>query len=264
MVRQSEGIDYNALLNKVSQSYSSVNSARAALSRALKDLLALEFVRKESGKFFISEKGNQLIQSEMKSKLLLRLSESVNSRSSHLEIDSIVQQLHTLLERAKSDPDLLKAARGSADFYISDLQEINSRIEQRAKHLNYISNVFQEQISALKQLDFNDSKRFPNDSALPQKIAGIAQKAGATELIIECPNPDFIQKASAALELKPKDNTIAVPLPKLLNAFPVIWEFLEQKPLNAITVYASPFKIKLSISGAILSGPHSRLNETLQ
>lgn len=263
IIRQSEGIDYNALLNKVSQSYSSINSARAALSRALKDLLVLDLVRKEGSKFFVSEKGNQLIHSEMKSKLLLRLSELVKSRSSHQEIDSIVQQLHTLLERAKSDSDLLKAARGSAGFYISDLQEINSRIEQRAKHLNYLSSVFQEQINSLKQLDFNDSKRLPSDSSLCQRVSLIAQKLGVQEIVVECQNQEFLQKASQALELKAKENTASVPVQKLSSLFPLIEEFLKQKPLNSLTLYLSPFRLDMSLSGAVLSGPHSKLNEVV-
>ena len=43
IVKQNNGIDYNSLLNKFSSSYSNINSARAALSRSLKDLISFGF-----------------------------------------------------------------------------------------------------------------------------------------------------------------------------------------------------------------------------
>ena len=71
IVKQNPGIDYNSLLTKFASSYSNANSARAALSRSLKDLTTFGLLRKTDNKYFLMEKGQGEIHSEIKNKLAL-------------------------------------------------------------------------------------------------------------------------------------------------------------------------------------------------
>ena len=149
IVKQSPGIDYNSLLNKVSSGYGSVNSARAALSRALKDLNAVGMLKRQGSNFFVTDKGATEINSEMKSKLLIKLNQRMKCKSPVDEINSIVEMLSTLVERSKQDRDLLKAAKGSTEFYVSDLLELKEQVDKRAHSLEYLSGVMLQRIEAL-------------------------------------------------------------------------------------------------------------------
>jgi len=80
MIKQTPGIDYNSLLNRVSANYSNVNSARAALSRAIKDLAIFGLVRKQQNRFFATDKAVLLVNSEMKNKLVLKLNQAIASK----------------------------------------------------------------------------------------------------------------------------------------------------------------------------------------
>src|SRR3989344_3673216 len=99
IIKQFPGIDYNTLVSKIASDYGSVNSARAALSRALKDMNALGLVGKRDNRWVVLEKGTLALNSEMKNKLLFKLNTTVSSARAENEIDSIVEQLSTLIER---------------------------------------------------------------------------------------------------------------------------------------------------------------------
>jgi len=158
MVKQNPGIEYNSLLNKFSANYSNINSARAALSRALKDLSIFGLVRRQQNSFFATDKAILLVNSEMKNKLVLKLNQAITSKKPETEINLIVQRLSTLIERAKHDSGLLKAAKASSDFSISDLEKIEKKIESQENHLHYLRKVLKNQIKTLSELDFNETK----------------------------------------------------------------------------------------------------------
>src|SRR3989338_2596653 len=99
IIKQNNGLSYTTLLNKIQGDYSSINSARAALSRTLKDLISFELARKQGDHIFITDKALPQISSEMRSKLLDKLNLLISSKNNYLEIDLIVQLLHTLIER---------------------------------------------------------------------------------------------------------------------------------------------------------------------
>src|SRR3989338_4288744 len=119
IVKQNHGIDYNSLLTKFASSYSNSNPARAALSRSLKDLTTFGLLRKTDNKYFLMEKGQGEIYSEIKNKLVLALNSVVRGKHPVDDIDSIVQKLQILIERGRQDRDLLKTARSSLDFPVS-------------------------------------------------------------------------------------------------------------------------------------------------
>lgn len=77
IIKQNNGIEYNDLLNKIAATYSNINSARAALSRTVKDITALGLVVRQGDKLFISQKGLTETNKEMKNKLLLKLNETI-------------------------------------------------------------------------------------------------------------------------------------------------------------------------------------------
>ena len=142
IINQSPGIDYNSLLNKISPNYSNINSARAALSRAVKDMIIFGFIVKQKNNFFATDKATAQISSEMKNKLLMRLNHTINSRNADSDIDSIVRQLQVLIERGKQDATLLKAAKGSTKFHIQDLVVLEEKVSKQAKHFSYIQDIF--------------------------------------------------------------------------------------------------------------------------
>ncbi|MCX6799440.1 MAG: hypothetical protein NTW59_05095, partial [Candidatus Diapherotrites archaeon] len=121
IIKQHPGIEYPALLNKIAATYGSLESARAALSRSIRYLSALGFVARKENRLFATSKGTASLGTEMRNKLILRLNETVGAQDSLQKIDSIVEMLHTLIERSKQDSDLLRSAKGSAGFYISDI-----------------------------------------------------------------------------------------------------------------------------------------------
>jgi len=185
IIRQNPGIKYNELLSKVRSKYSNLNSARAALSRALKELSSFGYVEKQDDSYFVTEKGNALINSETKSKLILKLNQLV-ARGNTADLDSIVKHLHTLIERSREDKELLKIAKGSIEFYLSDLEKIRNNVSNQIKHLNYLEEVLSSQIKTLKTLGFNDAKLVPFEKFL--KILEKMPINTADEVIVQADN----------------------------------------------------------------------------
>ena len=203
MVKQSPGITYNSLLGKTASDFGSINSARASLSRTLKDAVSFGLLKKQDNSFFITDKGNSSISFEMKNKLLMKLNASLSSPKKISELDSIVEQLHTVIERSKNDADLLRDARASATFNISDLNKLNSFTNQKIKHLSYLSKILSKQIDSLKELKFNDSVSLSKDEGSVKKISVFFSSFGLNEFFVECSETVF-EKISQKFLVKSK------------------------------------------------------------
>jgi superfamily II helicase len=260
IVKQSPGIDYNSLLNKVSSSYGNVNSARAALSRALKDLSAVGMLKRKGNSFFVTEKGAAEINSEMKSKLLIKLNQSMKGKSPVNEINSIVEMLSTLIERSKQDRDLLKAAKGSTEFFISDLSELKSDIDKKIHSLNYLSGVLLQRISSLQELNFNDSNQFKLDHGSKKLLFSVIDKSSATEMAVELLNPALLEKAAKSFNVKAHGNSITLEK----ASFKKLLSLLEKTPQfarNPVTIYLSSLKIRIDPPYFYLTGPFKKLNK---
>lgn len=258
MVKESPGIDYNSLLNKCSANYSNINSARAALSRTLKDLLVFGLIKRQQNNFFATDKAIILVSSEMKNKLVLKLNQAVNSKKPEEEIDLIVQRLSTLIERAKHDSGLLKTAKGSVDFNISSLKQTEEKILQQLSHLKYIQEVFNSQIKTLCELDFNDTKKtdFKKSKKLVQKI--LIQNS-LKEIIAETPNEQTIKTIEEEMNVKFKKNTLAVSESDLNKFFSVLSK-LSVPEKNRLVLFLPPIKINFSGDSTYFSGPFSFIN----
>ena len=264
IIKQNPGIEYTALLSKISSAYGSLNSARAALSRAVKDLIAFGMLQKHEKRFFATEKGAAQINSEMKNKLLLKLNQAVNSKNAVQQIDAIIEQLSILIERGKNDADLLKAARGSTNFMISDLQDVAEQLERRISQLNYLKDVFSKQIENLKQLDFNDSRKLPWNQKTIELLNSLAKKGESKELLFETANQQLLESVSREIGGKAKTNSIessAEKMPQLLSFF----EAEAQKNLSLrASIYFSGLKARIEPPNVFLIASHGKLSELLK
>jgi len=184
IIRQNPGIDYTSLLNKVATNYSSINSARAALSRTLKDLAIYGLVIRRGNALYVTDKATLQINAEMKNKLLLKLNQLLTTRNQINEIDSIVEHLHTLIERGKEDNRLVKVARGSSEFTIQNLEEMEKQLQQRISHLTYLSKVFNEQIESLKALDFNNTVVIKDNPKGIKSLIKLLENQGTSDIVI--------------------------------------------------------------------------------
>ncbi|MDP6670816.1 MAG: hypothetical protein QGI60_03295 [archaeon] len=260
IVKQSPGIDYNSLLNKVSSSYGNVNSARAALSRALKDLSAVGMLKRQGNNFFVTEKGAAEINSEMKSKLLIKLNQSMKGKSPVNEINSIVEMLSTLIERSKQDRDLLKAAKGSTEFYISDLSELKSDIDKKIHSLNYLNGVLLQRISSLQELNFNDRSQFKLNPESKKILFSVIDKSSAAELVVELRNPTLLEKVAKSFNAKAHENSVTLEK----TNFKKLLSLLEKTPQfarNPVTIYLPSLKIQIDHPYFYLTGPFKKLNK---
>ncbi len=258
IVKQSPGIDYNSLLNKVSSSYGSVNSARAALSRALKDLNALGMLKRKGNNFFVTEKGAAEISGEMKNKLLIKLNQSLASKNPVDEIDKVVEMLSTLIQRSKQDRDLLKAARGSTEFYLSDLAELQTNLGKRIHTLQYLGKIMGQHISSLEELDFNDRRRLSLNSESKKTISNLISESGLSEISAEFRNPALLEKFCSSLALKSQGNSVSIASSKL----PALLKFIDGGGLgerNAVSIYLPSLILRIDAPYVYFIGPFGKL-----
>lgn len=260
IIKQSPGIDYNSLLSKIASNYGSVNSARAALSRAVKDMTAVGLITKDGRKFVATEKGQAMISGEMKNKLLLKLNQTLQSKNSAQDIDTIVEQLAVLIERSKADPDLLKAARGNSRFYISDLKQIAERLDKRISQMQYYKEIFGKQIDSLCQLDFNDSFSTKWKTELIPIIISFANQLEATELLVESPAPGHVEELALALNEKTKSQALLLPKQRLSELLKLA-EQQFQNPNYCLSIFLANTSIQLSNNQLTIIGPHQKIIE---
>ncbi len=260
IIKQFPGIEYHTLLSKTSANYGSVNSARAALSRALKDMNALAWIGKRDNHWFVTDKGQLILNSEMKNKLLFRLNQTIQTKENLNEIDAIVEQLSILIERSKNDPDLLKAAKNAVRFSITDLEEIQKRVTNRKTQLDYFCGILDKQIHALRELDFLDTRLV----SPPEKIISIFQdllsKNNPNELFVSA-NPILIDQIAQQLNEKAIQDNLTISN-KNFNGF---LEFLasqyQQEKIPSISISFSPFLIRMSSNQTTITAPFSKLTE---
>ena len=263
IIKQNPGTDYISLVNKTSQNYGSINSARAALSRALKDLSAFGFVERRNNAFFLTEKGNLEINTQMKSKLLLRLNESIKSRNNLEEIDTIVKHLHTLIERSKADADLLKAARNSADFYIAELHDLLQKLQSKTEHFSYLQRVLAEQLETLKQFNFNDSCRMDFNEENFSKSIEFSKSQSTDSFVVETRNSQLLESIANATSTKPNANNLLLPIAEFKRVSDIIKQCLSSQSIQqeAVALHFGAAKIEFLLPNIMIYGPYATINE---
>ncbi len=256
IVKQNPGIDYNSLLGKFSPNYSNINSARAALSRTLKDLSIFGFVQRQHKNFFITDKAQALLNSEMKNKLVLKLNQSIKS-SRHENIDVVVEGLSTLIERSKHDENLLKAAKTSSDFFINDLEEIANTAQKKAVQLAYLEKVLRDQIALLKEMNFNDVKKTSFDKA-KETIFSLVKENNFEEVVAEVYPENLKTLLSETLQVKFKDHSTTVRKDAMQDFFSVLSK--QAFSSHEVVVFIPPIKVKLGFPDSYFVGPFSSIS----
>jgi len=264
ILKQNPGIEFNALLAKIASNYGNINSARAALSRAIKDLNARGLVKKKQKKIFPTDKGLALLGNEMKTKLILRLNSLVKHRNSDENIDSIVQLLSTLIERSKADVDLLKAARGNTSFFVSDLEKLKKALSNKANHLNYLTNVLAQQIEVLRKLNFSDNISFSWNQKTKNFVNLAIERTAGTDIIVECLNSDFLEKAKQKFfNQKVQEKSILLNKNQVIELMDLSEESVSLAS-NPINIYAGSIKVQLNHPNIFFIGPVQELLEIEQ
>ena len=262
IIKQQPGIEYNSLLNKIAGSYGSIESARAALSRSIRYLSALGFVARKGNKLFATGKGMALLSNEMQNRLLLKLNDLIGKKDASIHFENVVELLQTLIERSKQDKDLLLAAKGSVDFYISDLSFLEKDVEKRIHRMQYLHRIFEQQVTALKDLGFFDFQDLIWNSDSKKTLKLIAKKANVKVFTVECFDEEFRKKASEHFSAKGRQNDLFLEI-KQLGSF---LNFVENNPKiekNTINLFLGGIKIKIDFPRIFITAPYNQLQKLL-
>ncbi len=263
IIKQQPGIEYNTLLNKISGNYGSLESARAALSRSIRYLTALGYVARRENSLFTTGKGTALLNNEMQNKLLMKINTQMAKKDKASDFDKTIELMQTLIERSKQDRDLLVAAKGSASFYVTDLVSLQKEVEKKVHSLEYLSKIFEQQISAMKELDFPDFKKLDWSKQTKQKIKQIPKKTKSKVFTAECQNNEFRKKAAEHFQAKGRQNDLFIEtkqLPQFLN----LVENRSGLERNPITLYIGGIKIKIDYPRVYINAAYQQLQKILE
>jgi len=258
---------YNDLLTKMLSNYSSSGSAKAALSRALKNLIAFGDLQKDSDFYVLTEKGKITVESKLKNKILININDLLDKskkRNSLEFVDDIISNLQIFLERGKQDPSLLKIGKTSSTFYIYDLVNLKKEMDASVNHYLHLSNVLTNQINILQEKNFEDMLIINLDPNTFEIIKFLYEKYNVEEIILECSKeyPETIklfeetEGISKKGDLSFKINIKEVDLlaKKLLDNF-------EITILVKFKIYINEILISFSFGKVYLFGPFNLINE---
>ncbi|MEM4598782.1 MAG: hypothetical protein QW400_03795 [Candidatus Diapherotrites archaeon] len=222
ILKQRQGIKYTEVLSSILSDYSSINSARAALSRIVRYLSALGYITRKNGSLYITDKGNAYLYGRMKSKLIIKLNNSVKEKNAN----ETVKQLSVLIERSKIEKELLDIARNNAGFYICDIEQIWVDLDKQSKQLTYLSGILKKQIETLKEMDFPNKRVFNRD--LLKEIFRRLFEQGEKDTLIITAYKQTLEAIAIKMGLQTQADTLTVPPER---AFELL-SFLEEKNLN--------------------------------
>lgn len=252
MIKQANGIEYNEILNKLVQSYKNQNSARAALSRALKNLESFGLIKIEGSRMLITGKGTASINIEMKDKLILRLNELMKKPMNGLE--EVMSLLVVLSQRSSQDADMLKNAKENSAFTISDIEELRKKISERKEFLAKMDSLIEKQAEKLRELNFNDSFEITADDPFVSKILEFVKESSVT---IETAEQGFVELLPPSWKK-----------PASINAdgkeFRIFFELLKKFPSSKVTIYFSGIKIVFMGEKARCYGAYSDVSKLRQ
>ncbi len=234
ILKQNGNEEFNELLSRISQRYKNNSSAYSALSRAIKNLDSLGLVNRKGSRIFITDKGLLSIQIEMKEKLVLKLNELIKKPIENLE--EIVQLLIVFSERANESSDLLLNARENALFTIKDLSELQEKIEQRKVFLEKMASLIGVQEERLRELNFNDSRKFVFDNNFVKKLISFS---GEEKIVIETRDHILLKKTPNVFR---KENSFIIENEFKEKIFNILLNF----KLSKFIIYLPRMKIFVS------------------
>lgn len=256
---------FNELLTRIIPNYSSTESARAALSRVIKNLVSFGYIQKTEDFFEITDKGKKIVEEKLQDKML----NNINSINDLLQksqpakslqyLDDIVRNLQIFLERSKEDQTLLKIGKTSATFFVSDLEDIKKNVETR---LTNFEQSLDRQVQSLKDLNFEDQFIINLDENAFSLIKELSETNNISELIIDCDktdinsgmlfetHPEFTKKPDNVFVLKLSDIEILKKL--LLSRLDIIMQ-------TRFKVYIKEIVIYLKIGKLYFTGPYNQI-----
>jgi len=256
IAKQGKGVEYNTLLNKIMGDYLNINSARAALSRTLKDLDALGLIRRRGDLIQLTNKGIAKVNMEMKNKLLLKVNTLIKEKRAEENPDEFVKLLSTLIERGKQDKDLLKLSKESSGFFILDISVLRKKVNSKAKHYAYLESVLGKHVAALKEMDFKDSVEITDFRVLKKFSAKQAKDSAIEEFPLASSDERLTSAISKKFGGELKGKNLFLGLGSLLG----LLEFLqEQKEPVRASVFLHDVELKFSEKNARAIGPASKL-----
>jgi hypothetical protein len=247
IVKHSQGIDYNELFARISARYKTPSSARSALSRSLKDLISFGLLKKENSKFFVTDKGIASMNIEMKDKLVLRLNEDMRHPMNNL--DEILRFLIILYQRGIQDKDLLTNAKENASFTVHDVEELRTKIRAQRKYLKKMSELIEQQVEKLRELDFNDSLEFAFDDFFASKIISFSTQQ---KIIVETKDNEVLSKIP---ENWKKQSIISVEGENIS----LLMQLLLSVPSAKVILYLSGIKVIIMSGKAKCFGSYTHL-----
>jgi hypothetical protein len=254
---------YNDLLTRILPNYSSKASAKAALSRALKNLMSFENIQKDNNYYLLTEKGKVIVESKIKNKILLNINELIKKpiKKENLEnIDEIVKHLQIFLERSKQDSTLLKVGKTSATFYIRDLMILKKDLEKKITHLSYLNKVLEKQILILQEQNFEDVSILNLNGESINNIIKLAEFYNISEITIDCDvndksTIDIFEKNYVFVKKTP--NTFVLKIEDVDVFKKILFKNIEQFLKNKFKVYVNEVVIKLEQGKLYFFGPHN-------
>jgi hypothetical protein len=250
ILKQNQGIDFNELFSKISSRYGNVASATAALSRALKNLESMGQIKRKEDNVFITDKGLATIQIEMKEKLVLKLNETMKKPLENIE--EIVQLLIVLTERANEASDLLQNARENAQFTITEISELQEKIEERKDFLDKMASLIGAQEERLRELNFNDRKEIDFDKDSVKTILSIFKEEKLEKIILETNDSELNKKIP---EIWKKGNDFVVET----EFVPKLFEILLDEKLAESVIFFSGIKGVIKKGKVTLFGEYNKL-----
>lgn len=247
-IKQNKGMEYNELFNSIVSSYNNQNSARAALSRSLKNLEAFGQIQRKGSQILLTDKGFASINFEMKDKLILRLNDLMKKPMNDLE--EVVRLLLIISQRGENDQDLLKNARDNTTFTITDIENLRREILMRKKMLTKMDALLSKQAQKLKELDFNEIYSEKISFRLAERISKNVVGEISTEIFDE----ELI--ASIPGEWK-KQHKIIITGKDMQKLFSILLE----NPSSRVILYLSGAKVILFGEKATFYGPYSLIQK---
>jgi hypothetical protein len=261
---------YNDLLTKMLSNYSTVGSAKAALSRVLKNLMAFGQLEKKADFYYLTEKGQLIVDSKLKNKILISINNLLKQsiKTNSLEhVDDIVKNIQLFFEKGKEDPSLLKAGKTSSNFYVSDLVSLKKEINISINHYAHISEILQNQINIFQEQDFEDVLIFNLNKDVFKYISMLCKKGDISELQFKCSKgyPEtinffesniFFEKKSD-FEYKIKLENINKLKNKLLKDF-------ELSIQVRFKVYINEVLVRFSFGKVYFFGPYSIISKLIK
>jgi hypothetical protein len=265
IIQQNPGIGYQALLAKIAPNYRNLNSARAALSRILKDSVSFGVLHRKGQQLFLTDKGAANLKVKMHDKLVLKLNQLMRIRTVWQNPDALIQHLSILLERSKIDSRLLDNARASVDFSVTDLENVRNKLEKHISHLNYLEKTLSIQLESLREHNFPAS-RHTTIQEMGRRLPVLVSLSNSSEVQLEHVAFDLSQNLShpviANLGAQPKGNRASVSinhLGEMVNRLPN-----QELTFPGIKAYVGLFTLELGREKINIKGPSHLLKKVFE